>query len=529
MMSMRWAFLALGLLWSAATSAATLTLPNVTVNPPVQDPGPSAALFAAPYYQCRTNYYVSTSGSDSNAGTSAAPWATLQHANNSGKLGAGACVNVAPGTYAGVALTTGGNLASSTGYMVWRCTTMDACTVNGTAGVNGNAAFFADGTGAANYTILDGFTMQGNGSVYGVGVETYAGSPGSAGTFSSHHVWVLNSVITGFGQGGIGFADGDYTYALHNKIFGNAYGASCDNGAQGSGLADNVPLDITAGYPSYTATADDKTNPNPLIGSFVIGSTWFHKAYEWNVVYNNYITPCTGSTTADSDGNNIILDTFGTGNGNSVAYPDQTLIAFNVTYNAGGGGIHIFYSEHATVANNTCYNNYLDPDNQGAARSCIDTNDSYGNTIINNIAVAIPAAPGSGGCAFGATPYAQFNNAMGADGLSGAQADVFTNNITQLQGGNDSCWGSFGEDVPTGENIAFNNDSYSCTANKCATNPLWVSVGSTTAGTESTRPNGANFALQASSPAIGYGLTETYLPPQSVDAGACYHTLETCP
>jgi hypothetical protein len=524
----------LGLLWAEAASAASLPV-SLAVAP--QDPGPSASLFASPYYSCKSNYYVSPTGSDSNTGTVGSPWLTLQHANDSGHLTAGACVNVAPGTYSGVSLTTGGNLASSTGYVVWRCTTMDACTVNGTASPNGNVGFYAAGTGVANYVIIDGFTITGNSSVYGLGVEFAGTTNGVPGIFASHHDWVLNSVISGFGQGGIGFNEGDYTYAIHNKIYNNATGPSCDNGAQGSGLGDNIPLDIAYQYSSYTATADDKTNPNSLIGSFVTGSSWFHKVYEWNVLYNNHLTPCSTATGGDTDGNNIILDTFGTYNGNTVAYPDQTLIAFNVTYNAGGGGIHIFASEYATVANNTCYNNGIDPYNGGTSGggACIDTTNSYGNTILNNIAVAIPNAPPPGGCAFppGTIPGATtFNSAILGGGLSGATQDTFSNNITQLQGGHYSCWGGAttgNRDAPTGENPMFNNDTYSCSSNKCATNPMWTNVGGTSTGSESTPPIGANFALQLGSPAIGYGLTQTYLPAQSVDVGACYHTLTSCP
>jgi len=499
----------------------------------IQSPGPSAALFAAPYYTCKTNYYVAATGSDSNNGTSSGtPWKTLQHANNSlpaGGAAAGSCINVAPGTYSGVSLTAGGNLASSTGYVVWRCTTMDACTINGTAGANNNSSFFGSRTtGAVNYVMVDGFSMVGNNSTYGVGANF--GSAG-VGHFGSHHIWVVNSIITGFGQAGLEFFGNDYTYAIHNLIYGNAAASNCDSGAQGSGLADNSALDIARGYPSYATTADDKTSPNSLIGSFIVGSSWFHKVYAWNVIHNNHLTPCSASG-GDTDGNNIILDSFGTGNGNVVAYPDQTLIAFNVVYNAGGGGIHIFYSEYATVANNTCYNSGLDPYAGGTANTaaCIDTNDSYGDTIINNIVVAIPAKP-AGSCTFSAIiPGAgTFLSAILGGGVSGKPADTFSNNVTQLQGGHNSCWGSFGVDSPTGENPMWNADKYSCSSNKCATNPLWVSVGGTTTGTESTPPNGTNFALQPTSPAIGYGLHETYLYFQSIDAGACYHTLQVCP
>src|SRR5271165_4269259 len=162
--------LATGLAFPAWTTLATAQ----GTEPTIQAPGPSAALFANPYYSCKTNYYVAATGSDSNNGTSSGtPWKTLQHANNSlpaGGAAAGSCINVAPGTYSGVSLTAGGNLASSTGYVVWRCTTMDACIVNATAGVNGNSGFWAVGQGVANYVIIDGFTVKGSDTTYGVGV-----------------------------------------------------------------------------------------------------------------------------------------------------------------------------------------------------------------------------------------------------------------------------------------------------------------------------------------------------------------------
>ncbi len=504
-------------------------------------PGPSQALWNAPYYSCENNYYVANSGNDANTGTApATAWATLQHANDVGRS-AGDCVNVEPGVFAGVQLTSGGNLAASNGYVVYRCTKMDACTVNGTAGPNGNAGFFSatqtpTARPPANYVMIDGFTIVGNPSkaTFAVGVEFAGSSSGVPGIFGSHHDWVLNSVITGFGQGGIGFSEGDYTYALHNRIYGNANAPNCDAGAQGSGLGDVIALDIAVGYPGYLATADDKANPNPAIGSFVTGSSWFHKVYEWNSVYNNYLTHC---GTGDTDGNNIILDTFGHTNGNTVKgkaydYPDQTLIAFNKVFNAGGGGIHIYSSEYATVANNSSYNNHLDPYEQSGG-AAIDTIESYGDTVINNIAVGIPAN-NNGTCAFYSTPYAKFNNAIQGSLLASYPPDTFSHNITMLMGGNNSCWGNYNEDSPTGEIGLWNGDTYSTAvvsgapANLVNTNPRWVNVGNQSTGTEAAPPEGRNFALQPGSPAIGYGLTEPYLPAQSVDVGACSHTLTSC-
>src|ERR1700680_1956501 len=46
------------------------------------------------------NYYVSPTGSDSSAGTQAAPWKTINHADSTLQLGAGGTiVHVSPGTY----------------------------------------------------------------------------------------------------------------------------------------------------------------------------------------------------------------------------------------------------------------------------------------------------------------------------------------------------------------------------------------------------------------------------------------------
>ena len=47
----------------------------------------------------QTNYYVSTTGNNSNPGTLALPWQTLQYAANN--VGTGEVVNVRGGTYNG--------------------------------------------------------------------------------------------------------------------------------------------------------------------------------------------------------------------------------------------------------------------------------------------------------------------------------------------------------------------------------------------------------------------------------------------
>jgi parallel beta-helix repeat protein len=519
-------FRALATLGSLAVCAANMLVPDALGSSAqaADIPGPSATLFSRPYYSCKKNYYVALTGSDSNSGTTAsAPWQTLQHANNAlpaGGAAAGSCINVAPGTYSkGVSITTGGNLAASTGYVVYRCTSMDACTVTDVAagGQNGSFVFNTKHPMSGNYVIIDGFTLKAASETgFGQGIELWAGS--NSFTHSVHHVWILNSIISGYGQSGIQMNEGEYFFAIHNKIYGNS-NVGCS--AQGSGISFASLIALS----SYTRTADDSSTS--VYGT--IGSA-FHNVIEWNIVYNNAITSCgTKANPYDTDGNNIITDTLRwNGIEGATPYPDGTLIAFNIVYNAGGGGIHIFNSDDVTVANNSCYNSYLDPYNQASARACIDTNGSYGNTIINNVAVAVPSAP-TGSCTYGAIPYSQFNSAFLGGPPSGEKADTWSHNITQLQGGHNSCWGAFGKDSPTGENVMFNGDSYSCSTNKCATSPGWTNVAKSSVGTETTQPASTNFALQSGSAAIGYGLTESYLPSQSVDVGACAHTLTNCP
>ena len=472
---------------SAAASGAA-----VTAGP--QKPGPSAQLFNSPYYRCVHNYYVSTTGSDTTGdGSPALPWKTLQKANNSlpaAGAAAGYCVNVAPGTYAqGVNVTKGGNLASSTGYVVYRCQTMDACKVTD-YGAAGCCAFGFSGTQIASYVMIDGFTLASAATTgNGQGVGAPIGNPDGVYKAFSHHIWVLNSIISGYQQSGIQLNLGEYFFVVHNTIHGNS-NQSC---YQGSGFSSVWE----AAVPGYKRTADNSSNS--ILGN--IGS--FNNAVEWNVFYNNSITANCGGNT---DGNNIIFDT---NNGNNYpsgppAYPGTSLVAFNVTYNSGGNGIWIFLTGGVTVANNNCYNSSLDPQNNGSARPCIgdQVTGQAANTFINNISYQI-AVPGG---------KLAYNNAFQINQSN----DIATNNISYC----------VNQSVCNG---AYYRAVFSASSNKTNTLPKWVNVGTTSTGSMTTPAGGANFALQSDSPAIGYGLTKSYLPAQSVDAGACSSTLATCP
>jgi hypothetical protein len=487
--------------------------------------GPSPALYAAPFYTCVQNYYVSPTGNDANAGTSAAPWLTIQHADTgAGGRVAGDCVNVEPGTYAsGSSITHGGSAATTTGYVVYRCTELDACKITESdhgfqiipPGVQGT------GGPGPNFIVIDGFELAASSEVtYGIGIVTWDNQPGSEDTLGSHHIWALNNLVHGYGESGVSMNDGEYFYVIHNTVYNNA-NVTCD--AQGSGIT-LVSMKALSGY---TPTAMD--------------TGWgFRNVVEFNESYNNIITACgIASSPYDTDGNGIIFDTWD-GSGTTYGpYAGSALAAFNIVYQNGAKGIQIFRNSAATIviANNTAYDNNLDPFNPGGATGEINLNGSVNTTVINNIAYPVPATspsdPRCQGVNYSVSPWnlpwacpLQVNSAIQTGPYNGSggtdisvinSGNTFANNVTY--GGTPPWgWGPLGNSIYVGGG---STDSMNCSTgsnpNQCNVNPQLAA------------PASANLGLLTGSPAIGRGQSETYLPAQAADTGACYHTLAPCP
>jgi hypothetical protein len=504
-----------------------------------QTPGPSQDLFNNPYYKCLRNFYVSTSGSDSKDGTSPSEaWLTIAHADSSARMG-GDCINVAPGTYAkfNEALSYGGSAATSSGYVTYRCTTPSFMSGTGCVIPDTGKAVCAGMYCSAlypSYLIFDGFDLVTNDQTVSNDVAFGCAGPGTFGTqqtssLGCHHWWILNNVITGHGQAGVNINDTEFLYTVHNRVTQNAH-MGCV-GYYGSGIGYVVAKPVSG----YTKTADDTNSSNDpslnLMG--VEGPDFpFNDVIAWNEVGNNY-QGCT--TLGNTDGNGIIIDTFNitTCNANMVDYPNRTLVAFNVVYNSGGGGVHVFSSANVTVANNSVYFNNSDPTQKAYARPGIDINCGAGKSgfgagtdlFVNNIAYALPenqACPGPNGTYPGAeVPFNVGGDGTNVDGIY----DSPGKNISYSVGTPCNATGTSGNGVFQSPP----NAAWSCTANQCMTDPRWVDVGTTSQGSESTPPSGINFALQSGSPAIGSGATESYLPASSVDVGACSHTLTKCP
>jgi parallel beta-helix repeat protein len=488
----------------ASANSAQVSATPAAASPEL--PGPSASLFADPFYTCVNNYYVATNGNDSNPGTETSPWLTIQNADTAagGRI-AGDCVNAAPGTYAaGVQPTNGGNLATSTGYVVYRCQTLDGCIITASGG-NAAPAFNVSSSGSGpNYLVFDGFELAASSmTLYGVGVEVYFPDGVDTGGTTSHHIWIINNIIHGYGQAGVGTGGDEYVYFLHNLAYGNT-NVACS--AQGSGFG----MGIARAIPGYTPTAAD------------LAWAPFHNVIEFNVAYNNIINQCgTAANPYDTDGNGIIIDTFNNAGSTNVVYPYQTLVANNVTYNNGGKGVHLFRSDYVTVANNTAYDNNLDPFNPGIGRGEMDSSEGQNNIFLNNIAYPVPATSASDPRCEGVNytntpPYPcplMTNVAFLGASTPGSVSNVWSNNIS-FGGAPPYGWG------PNG-NVMLSPDTMNCSTgtdpNQCNVNPDFINV------------TGNNFALEPGSPAIGYGQSQPYLPASATDAGACPSTLSTCP
>lgn len=529
--------------WTCAgvSGGTTASCQAFTADSP-QTPGPSAQLYANPFYECVRNFYVATNGNDNNSGTLASPWLTLQKADSSARQG-GDCINVAPGTYgSGVNLHFGGSSASldpstglANGLVVYRCTSLDACKITDP----GTGFGIQNSTPGPNFLVYDGFELAASTPItYGIGVKLVPADYNYTRN-ASHHIYVLNNIIHGYGQSGVDTDGGDYLYYIHNLAYENS-SVTCD--AQGSGLTMVVPVPVSG----YTPTGLDLKYFYP-----------FHLVYAWNNAHDNKLTQCgSAASPYDTDGNGINLDTWMSlsGNGSGVDFPYPGLVYGNVSYNNGGGGITVNKVSYATIANNTIYNNFIDPFNNGTVRGDINVGGTY-NSIVNNIVISMPATTASdvrcqgvnygnsnppNGCPLGEN--AAFTG--GGDWDSTNSLNLWANNINL---GGTPAWGAQNVTNFNGTGVPGNEiwapDTMSCgfvlsrggsSGNQCNINPNLVS------------PATGNFAISAtSSTAPGFGqvavpynymgangqiVSGTYtLPASSIDVGACPSGLTSCP
>jgi parallel beta-helix repeat protein len=469
------------------------------------EPGPSSLSYNAPFYTCVRNFYVATTGRDSNAGTQTSPWLTIQHADSSSRL-PGDCINVESGTYqASIVVRHGGTAPTSTGYIAYRCSSLDGCHV--LAPANSNHLWLIESP--ANFVVVDGFEIDGNGTIPGKpdGVaDQCIGSSWDDNRYdmtpnndSSHHIWVLNNIVHHCNLSGISFSNKEWIYVVHNKVYHNSW----TSGYEGSGIGLVVSQCIESGNPSCASgtTAGPNTGSYAPSGMDLTYAPPFHNIVSYNDVSDNSEAHNGIHCGSHTDGNGIILDTFFDEQTHTITYPYQTLVVGNVSYGNGGRGIHVFATSNVTVANNTAYGNGLNTCINAYYLGDLSQAGGANNIWVNNVAQSIltDSDPACGSyCGGRNTPFIGGNGRGVTD-----KNNLYMNNVL---------YGGRGVQM-------FDNDanSFSCAYNKCDTDPQFVDPGS------------GNFALKSTSPAVGYALSKPFLPPQLLSAGACVSTVATCP
>jgi hypothetical protein len=160
------------------------------------------------------NYYVSSTGSDTAAGTKAAPFKTLARAAKAA-VKASTTVWVAPGTYAGGIKTTASG--TSAGRIYWVSTTKwGAKIVPPTSSTNNNAW---DNRG--NYVSIIGFDVDGTNSGSGTKWTHGIYTGGSYGMIQNNHIHHIAKSVACTSAGGSAIGVDSYYHGVKSDIVSN--------------------------------------------------------------------------------------------------------------------------------------------------------------------------------------------------------------------------------------------------------------------------------------------------------------------
>jgi hypothetical protein len=266
--------------------------------------------------------YVATTGSDSNAGTQAAPFKTIQKASQVAL--ADTTVHVAPGTYAGNVVTnTNGTAAGRIRYV---------------SDVKWGAKIVGSGTESAwsnrgNYVDIVGFDVSGTGRL---GILNWA----SFTLIAGNHVHDLKVSGGCTGNGGAGINDADYTKSdddiIGNVVHDIGVPGAC-NGVQGI----------------YHSNLRGRIVNNIVYRASSFGIHLWHAGNAVKIVNNTVFA--NGSSTM---GGGIVI---GAGDAPGGIVVDNTVIANNiVVHNPRGSITEYCYAGQACIGpNNKVVNNLV--------------------------------------------------------------------------------------------------------------------------------------------------------------------------
>lgn len=267
-------------------------------------------------------YYLSPTGSDSNAGTQAAPWLSPDHSLNCGDIiiasasTSYSATNFASGKWGNVTCASGNNVATL------MCVTFDACkiTAGSTYGMYVSSSYWA----VLNWEV----------TVPATGFTCFAAAPPSSGaTAGIHHIIFANDIANGCGGGGI------TSFSVSN--FGVDYifviGDIAYNAAQNS-------LNCYTGISIFQPVASDSNAGTHI---YVAGNISYG-----NIDPSNCPNPPGGTNTA-TDGGGAIFDTFDWKNVGAGPYTQKAVMNNNIFVGNGGYGMQIQSYTKNLVSNPT--------------------------------------------------------------------------------------------------------------------------------------------------------------------------------
>ena len=457
-----------------------------------------------PAYTCGTVYFVNVSGgndsrSAATAQTLSTPWATIAHAASVvGSSGANVCIKVVAGNYpqtSSLVVSAAGNLNSPTGYVTFQSVNSSGVytpAVDSAQGVHaGSAARIYSNSGSiysllalgGNYQVWDGFEIDGNSGQNG---GPCFDSEFATGTWG-HHLVLQNNLVHDCGGGGFQLNGTEYLWVYNNVIHDNA----TTNGFAMSGIS-IFEASLVSTHIAFTPNAADSALP-------------FHIIIAQNLIWHNYEGPSI-SGGAHTDGNSVIIDS---DNHATPAYVFPILVYGNAAMFNGGGCVQLDWSSYVTVANNSCYSDYLDLANTGTARSELNefgsstSTDPSHNTWVNNIAQNVTSGSG-------------INTGSGS----------LSNNVPVLIDSNDTgvpCCDTYTTNIGY-PSFSYNASAYESFAQGSGfpvvtkSDPTYTTLGSLPGSSTNTIPS--NLRLQAGSPGIGAATAEIYIPSNVTNLGA---------
>jgi hypothetical protein len=329
-------------------------------------------------------YYVSTSGSDTNAGTLSAPWRTIQHAANTVK--AGDTVQVRAGTYNEiVTMKTSGN--STSGYITFQNYPGEAAIIDGTGlsvGSSGQTGLFSL-EGTFSYIVIEGFEIRNySSSTRGkvpVGID-FEGA-GSNIEILNNHIHNIAQTLTSCSAAnalGVALYGTQAPAAISNVTF---YGNQVDHNT--TGCSENVSFD---GNVQYWIMGNNSVHDGDNIGldnigfegvspnsaydqardGWVFQNTIYNITSTTNPVYHNQVGAdgyyCDGCTRIIVERNLIhdsdLSELASEHSGHTSSY---VIFRNNIIYNSlyvglsiGGYASKVGGSDHIVIVNNSLWN-----------------------------------------------------------------------------------------------------------------------------------------------------------------------------